>query len=215
MHPPGTGQWQLPDTAFCRLLAEFFTWVTDAATAAAAVAGGWPFADVITVCRPDSALSSAVVCDENADFASVANVLASAWMLLSAVGREPRPFVATSTLPKFWTEILSWLASVQYAGVLLHPAASPDKARTRTTAGSSAHLRRACPMQWSHVSSSVTETIEDSPETIDTPYFLPRLSRASGPVSSRYLSPRAESLPIRRRLALRQGIRHHLPDRFT
>ncbi len=165
MHPPGTGQRQLPDTAFCRLLAEFFTWLTDDATAAAAVAGGWPFADVIADCRPDSALSSAAVCDGNAGFASVANVLASAWTLLGAVGREPRPFVATSTLPRFWTEVLSWLASVQYVGVLAlrqgishplpdrfpygkrlgkdRPASPPERRRgTRSAADRAARKRR-------------------------------------------------------------------------
>jgi hypothetical protein len=64
--------------AFCRSLAELFTWLTDDTTAVAAVAGGWLFADVIAVCRPDTAVFSAIVCDGNADFASVANDLASA-----------------------------------------------------------------------------------------------------------------------------------------
>jgi hypothetical protein len=95
-HPPGPGHWQFPDAALCSASAEFFTWVTDDATAVAAVSGGWPFAGVIAACRPDSAVFSAAVCDGNADFASAANVLASAGTLLSAVCREPRPFLATS-----------------------------------------------------------------------------------------------------------------------
>ena len=44
-------------------LAEVFTWVTDDTTAAAAVRGGWPCADVIAVSRLDSEFFSAVVCD--------------------------------------------------------------------------------------------------------------------------------------------------------
>jgi hypothetical protein len=103
----------LPDTAFCRLVAEFFTWVTDGTTAAAAVRGGWPCADLIAVSRPDSEFCSAVVCDGYADFASLANVFALVWTLLSAVCRELRPFSATLTLPRLLTEVLSWLAAVQ------------------------------------------------------------------------------------------------------
>ena len=57
-----------------------------------------------------------------------------------------------------------------------------------------------------------SETIEDSPETIDTPLFP--ISFLQGERASRHLSPRAGSLPIPGRLALRQGIRHPLPDRF-
>ena len=87
--------------------------MTAGTTAPAAVSEGWPFADLIAVSRLDSEFSSAVVCDEYADFASAANVLALVWTLLSAVCRELRPFWATWTLPRLWTEVLSWLAAVQ------------------------------------------------------------------------------------------------------
>ena len=60
---PGAGHWHLPEAALCRLLAEVFTWVTAGTTAAAAVSGGWPFADLIAVSRLDSEFFSAVVCD--------------------------------------------------------------------------------------------------------------------------------------------------------
>ena len=52
--PPGTGNEQLPNMALCSVLAEVFTWATAGTTAAAAVAGDWPFADVIAVARADS-----------------------------------------------------------------------------------------------------------------------------------------------------------------
>jgi energy-converting hydrogenase Eha subunit C len=87
--------------------------VTDEATAVAAVSGGWPLADLIAVPRLDTEFCSAVVCDGYADFASAANALASVWTLLSAVCREPRPFVATLTLPRLLTEVLRLAASVQ------------------------------------------------------------------------------------------------------
>ncbi len=74
--------------------------MTAGTTVVTAVAGGCPFADVIAVARADSEVFSAVVCDGNADFASVANADALVWTLLSAVCRELRPFVATSTLPR-------------------------------------------------------------------------------------------------------------------
>ena len=95
------------------MLAEFFTWATAGTTVVAAVAGGWPFADVIAVARADSEVFSAAVCDGNADFASVANDAALVWTLLSAVCRELRPFLATSTLPRLLTEVLRLAASVQ------------------------------------------------------------------------------------------------------
>ena len=85
VHRAGTVHWHLPFTALCRLLAEFFTWVTDGATAAAAVSGGWPLADLIAVSRLDSEFFSAVVCDRYAVFASAANVFALVWTWLSAV----------------------------------------------------------------------------------------------------------------------------------
>jgi hypothetical protein len=44
-------------------------------TVVTAVARGWPFADVIAVCRPDSAVLSAAVCDGYADFASVRTLM--------------------------------------------------------------------------------------------------------------------------------------------
>jgi hypothetical protein len=97
VHQPGTVHWHGPDTALCSALAEVFTWVTDEATAAAAVSGGWPLADVIAVPRLDTEFCSAAVCDGNADFASLANVFALVWTLLSAVYSEPRPFLATSS----------------------------------------------------------------------------------------------------------------------
>ena len=56
---------------------------------------------------------SAAVCDGNADFASVANAVALVWTLLSAVCRELRPFLETSTLPRLLTEVLRLAASVQ------------------------------------------------------------------------------------------------------
>jgi hypothetical protein len=127
--------------ALCSALAEFFTWTTDDATAVAAVAGGWPFAEVIAPCKPDSAVFSAAVCDGNADLASAANVVALAWTLLNAACSEPRPLLATSTVP----EVLD--RGLELAGVgtvrrrAVHPAASPDTTRTTTAAGSSAHLR--------------------------------------------------------------------------
>jgi len=89
------------------------TWATAGTTAAAAATEGWPFADVIAVCRPDSELCSAVVCGANADFASVANAVALVLTLVSAVCRELRPFWATLTLARSWTEVLSWSAAVQ------------------------------------------------------------------------------------------------------
>jgi hypothetical protein len=73
------------------------TWVTAGTTAVAAVTGGWPFADVIALCRPDSKVLSAAVCDGYADFASVTNADALVLTLVSAVCKELRPFVATST----------------------------------------------------------------------------------------------------------------------
>jgi len=103
----------LPDTALCRLLAEFVTWATAGTTAAAAVAVDWPFADLIAVPRLDTAFCSAVVCDGKADFASEANVCALVWTLLSAVCRELSPFLETSTLPRLLTEVLRWVAAVQ------------------------------------------------------------------------------------------------------
>ncbi len=87
-------------------MAEVFTWVTDEATAEAAVAGGWPFAELIAVFRPDSEFCSAVVCGANVDFAALANVLALVWTLFSAVCRELRPFWAMLTLPRLLTEVL-------------------------------------------------------------------------------------------------------------
>ena len=113
VHLPGAGYWHLPDTALCSALAEFFTWVTAGTTAVAAVTGDWPFADVIVVARPDSEVFSAAVCDGNADLASVANVAALVWTLLSAVCRELRPFLTTLTLPRLLTEVLRLAASVQ------------------------------------------------------------------------------------------------------
>jgi len=113
VHPPGDGHWHLPDAALCSALAEFLTWVTAGTTVVTAVAAGWPFADVIAVCRPDSEVLSAAVCDGYADFASVTNADALVWTLVSAVCKELRPFLATSTLPRSWTEVLSWSASVQ------------------------------------------------------------------------------------------------------
>src|SRR5450755_598261 len=111
--PPGAVYWHLPDAALCSALAAFFTWVTADTTAAAAVTGGCPFAGVIAVSRPDSEVFSAAVCDGYADFASVANAAALVLTLVSAVCRELRPFLATSTLPRFWTEVLRLAASVQ------------------------------------------------------------------------------------------------------
>ena len=95
------------------MLAEVLTWVTAGTTVAAAVTGGWPFADVIAVARPDSEVFSAAVCDGYADFASVANAAALVWTLFSAVCRELRPSLATSTLPRLLTEVLRLAASVQ------------------------------------------------------------------------------------------------------
>jgi hypothetical protein len=83
------------------------------ATAAAAVRRGCPFAAVIAVCRADSEVFSAAVCDGYADFAFAANDAASVLTLLSAVCRELRTFLATSTLPRFWTEVLRLAASAQ------------------------------------------------------------------------------------------------------
>ena len=91
VHPPGTGHWHVPDTALCSALAEVFTWATDEATAVAAVSGGWPLADVIAAPRLDTEFCSAVVCDGNADLASLAKLLALVWTLLSAVCRELSP----------------------------------------------------------------------------------------------------------------------------
>ena len=82
-------------------------------TAETADTEGWLFADVIAVPRLDTELLSAVVCGANADFASLANVFASLTTLLSAVCRELRPFLATSTLPRLLTEVLRLLAAVQ------------------------------------------------------------------------------------------------------
>ena len=59
--------------------------MTAGTTAVAVVTGGWPFADVIVVARPDSEVFSAAVCDGNADLASVANVAALVWTLLSGL----------------------------------------------------------------------------------------------------------------------------------
>ncbi len=87
--------------------------MTAGTTAAAAVSGGWPFADLIAVSRLDSEFSNAVVCDGYADFASLANVFALVWTLLSAVCRELRPFLATLTLPRLRTEVLRLVAAVQ------------------------------------------------------------------------------------------------------
>ena len=75
-------------------------------TAETADTEGWLFADVIAVPRLDTELLSAVVCGANADFASLTT-------LLSAVCRELRPFLATSTLPRLLTEVLRLLAAVQ------------------------------------------------------------------------------------------------------
>jgi len=97
----------VPETALCRALAEVFTWATAGATAAAAVSGGWPLADVIAAPRLDTEFCSAVVCDGYADLASLAKPLALVWTLLSALCREPRPFAATSTLPRLLTEVFS------------------------------------------------------------------------------------------------------------
>jgi len=79
----------------------------------AAVAAGSPFADLIAVARADSEVSSAAVCDGNADFASVTNFDALVWTLFSAVCRELTPFLATSTLLRLLTEVLRLVASVQ------------------------------------------------------------------------------------------------------
>ena len=61
---------------FCSELAEFFTWATAGTIAVAAVAGDWPFADLIVAARVVSEVFTAAVCDGNADLASVANVCA-------------------------------------------------------------------------------------------------------------------------------------------
>ena len=111
--PPGTVHEHLPDTALCRLLAEFFTWVTAGTTAAAAVRGGWPWADLTAFSRPVTEFCRAVVCDGNADFASLAKVLALVWTLVSAVCRELRPFLATLTLSRLLTEVLRLVTAVQ------------------------------------------------------------------------------------------------------
>ncbi len=95
------------------MLAEVFTWATAGTTVAAAVAADWPFADVIAVPSADTEVFSAAVCDGNADFASVANVVALVWTLVSAVCREVRPFLATLTSPRLWTEVLRLVAAVQ------------------------------------------------------------------------------------------------------
>ena len=87
--------------------------MTDEATAEAAAAGGWPFADLIAVFSPDSELCSAGVCGANVDFASLANVFGSVRTLLTAVCRELRPFWATLTLPRLVTEVLRLAAAVQ------------------------------------------------------------------------------------------------------
>ena len=99
--------------ALCSVLAEVFTWATAGTTALAAVSGGWPCADLIVVARADSEFCSAAVCDGNADLASVANFDALVWTLFSAVCRELRPFLATSTLLRLLTEVLRLVASVQ------------------------------------------------------------------------------------------------------
>jgi hypothetical protein len=54
------------------------TWVTDDTTAATVVRDGWAIADLTAVSRLDSEVFRAVVCDGYADFASLANVVASA-----------------------------------------------------------------------------------------------------------------------------------------
>ena len=86
--------------------------MTAGTTAAAAVTERWPCADLIALSRLDSEFCSAVVCDGYADFASLANVFALVWTLVSAVCRELRPFLATSTLPRLLTEVLRLVAAV-------------------------------------------------------------------------------------------------------
>ena len=90
----------MPATALCSALAEVFTWLTDDTTAWTVVREGWACAAVTADCRPDSELRSAVVCDEYADFASLANVFASAWTLPTAVFTEPRSLTLTVILPR-------------------------------------------------------------------------------------------------------------------
>jgi hypothetical protein len=63
--------------------------------------------------QADREVFSAAVSDGNADFASVANAAALVRTLFSAVCRELRPFLATSTLSRLLTEVLRLAASVQ------------------------------------------------------------------------------------------------------
>jgi hypothetical protein len=87
--------------------------VTADTTAETAVSAGSPFADLIALSRPDTELFNAVVCDGKADFASLANVLALLVTLVTAVWRESRPFLATSTSPRLLTEVLRLVAAAQ------------------------------------------------------------------------------------------------------